>query len=220
MDALISIMPGTELPPVSTPSQKEINKYWLVGATPLDQGVEGACVGFGLTQCLLSERHFMGCTDGPRLLDGKFAREDIYYKAQEIDEFPGGEYPGANPRMGGTSLTAGLNVLKGSGMIKGFQWGYTLQDLILGIGYNGPAILVLPWFRSMYKVKTDMTVLISGDQVGYHCLIANAVDVKNEFFILFNSWGPTFGDKGRARISFSSMEYLFSLHHQIAFIET
>lgn len=68
-----------------------------------DQGVEGACVG-------ASESRMMSLLNRKR-----YAFRWLYYEAQKIDEWPGGEYPGASPVEGGTSLRAGFDVLRERG---------------------------------------------------------------------------------------------------------
>jgi hypothetical protein len=210
--------------PVTVPSQVPINKYWLTDGA-LDQGGEGSCVGHGLTQCLKSEAHVTNIEERfPGIinkLDTKFAKEEIYFKAQMIDEFPGGEYPGANPRMGGTSLVHGLKVLKDASLIKSYTWGSTLQELILGVGYNGPAVLVIPWFSGMYEVPKSRPYLkVSGYHVGYHCILVKGVSPNGKFFVLLNSWGLSYGDKGRVRVSFDEMQKLFNYFHQFAFLQS
>jgi len=59
--------------------------------TWLNQGSEGACVGYAIS-------HALACPPEPRAVDSLFAR-DLYFEAQKIDQFPGGEYAGADPRM-------------------------------------------------------------------------------------------------------------------------
>lgn len=207
--------------PVSSsfPSREPINKYWLT-SPPLDQNREGACVAFSLTGALLSEKHSTHISQ-EIILDGNFAREQIYYNAQRIDEFPGGEYPGATPRMGGTSLQAGLRVLKELQLIDGYTWGFSVDDLILGVGYIGPAVIVIPWYQGMYStVGKSFELKLRGPQVGYHAIVVKAVEVNEKFFVLLNSWGSSFGHRGLCRVSFDTMKYLFSGFHQISFIHT
>jgi len=123
--------------------------------------------------------------------------------------------------MGGTSLVCALKVLKDKGMINGYSWGFTLDDLILGVGYIGPAVIVVPWYESMYNtVGKSFEVKIAGKQVGYHCIVVKAVEIQEQFFVLLNSWGSSYGHNGLCRVSFANMLRLFSGYYQIAFLST
>ncbi|MDD5706625.1 MAG: hypothetical protein PHR35_11940 [Kiritimatiellae bacterium] len=68
----------------------------------LDQGSEGACVGFGLA-------HELAAEPAVCKVSARFARERIYWEAQRRDGFAGGDYPGAKPKVPGTSVLAGLS---------------------------------------------------------------------------------------------------------------
>lgn len=72
-----------------------------------DQGVEGRCVEFAMLRAL-------------SLMNRK--RYDLttrwhYWRAQQTDEWQGGSYPGASPQYAGTSVRAGLEVLRQHGAI-------------------------------------------------------------------------------------------------------
>lgn len=62
----------------------------------MDQGAEGACVGFGWTRCMM-------------LLNRKrYDAAWLYHEAQKVDEWPGEDYDG-------TSVRAAADVLRGRG---------------------------------------------------------------------------------------------------------
>lgn len=78
-----------------------------------NQGVEGRCVEFACLRALT-------------LLNRQ--RYDItsrwhYHEMQRTDEWQGGTYPGASPRYEGTSVRAGLEVLRAHGAIPAFWRG-------------------------------------------------------------------------------------------------
>jgi hypothetical protein len=104
----------------------------------LDQGTDGACVGFGIGHEIISRPAEVLARIGRR-----YAKEKIYWEAQKIDEWKGGSYPGASPFYEGTSVLAGLKVAQKAGWADGYRWSFSLDDLILGVGYNGPAVLGL-----------------------------------------------------------------------------
>jgi len=167
----------------------------------LDQGSEGACVGFSMTHELAARPSVVSG------LSAQFAR-DVYWEAQKIDEWKGGSYPGASPVSEGSSVIAGVKILQRLGYIKEYRWSFGLQDLMLSVGYRGPAILGINWYEGMFDAGTDGFVRIGGDLAGGHAILCNGVSITGRFFKLHNSWGRNWGVGGDAFISFADMERL------------
>ena len=95
---------------------KPLRSYtWRVGAW-LDQGAEGACVGFAFGHELYARPVVTPVSAG-------YAREEIYWKAQRIDPWPGGMYPDATPQYEGTSILAGAQVCQSLGPFCGISLG-------------------------------------------------------------------------------------------------
>lgn len=172
----------------------------------LDQGTEGACVGFAMTHELVARPAVV------KNLDGLFAREQVYWEAQKIDPWNGGSYPGATPRYEGTSVLAGIKVLKRLGYIEEYRWAFGLEDLVMAVGYCGPAVLGLPWYEGMFKTWPCGHVHVQGQVAGGHAILCKGVSVKDKTFTLHNSWGKNWGSGGDAKISWSDMDKL--LHQQ------
>lgn len=121
-----------------------------------NQGSEGRCVQFGVSRMmsLLNRKRY-------EVRDATSNGRWLYYEAQRIDEWDGGSYPGANPSYEGTSVNAGLNVIRHFGLIP-----YRNVDPVLAEG-----ISEFRWARDYDDVKR---VLGYADK--------NYVDV-------LNSWG-------------------------------
>jgi hypothetical protein len=149
------------------------------------------------------------CVEG---LDAVFAKQRVYWEAQKIDPWQGGSYPEADPTYEGTSVLAGVKVLRSLGYIKEFRWAFGLQDLIMAVGYKGPAVLGLPWYEGMFDVLPCGHIHVTGRQVGGHAILCKGVSVTNRTFTLHNSWGPGWGNGGDALISWDEMDRL--LHEQ------
>lgn len=199
----------------SLPSQKLVSKTWEC-LTTLDQGKEGACVGFGLAHELLCEP----VAAPPYLVNAAYAKKNIYWEAQKIDKRPGGSYPGARPKYEGTSMLAGVKVLKNLGWITGYDWSFSVNDLALGIGHYGPAVIGVIWTDSMYD--TDENGFVhpkEGYIIGGHCILCRGVNVAEKYFILRNSWGKEFGNKGDCYISFEDMDYLLHMNGESVFLK-
>lgn len=174
---------------------------WKLGLR-LDQGNEGACVGFGIA-------HELAAAPAPVLgLTNDYARQKIYWEAQKTDGMPGGAYPGAVPFYEGTSVLAGVKVAQKLGWMESYRWAFGIDDLILGVGYNGPAVLGLQWFHGMRTPDSDGFIHPTGPLVGGHCILTRGVDLLNERFRLPNSWGRPWGIDGECFLSFKDMDWL------------
>lgn len=165
----------------------------------LNQGREGACVGFAMTHELLARPSVVPG------VDAKFAREQVYWEAQKIDPWNGGAYPGASPFYEGTSVLAGMKILKKLGYITEYRWAFGLNDLVLAVGHQGPAVLGVPWYEGMFGVLPCGHVHVTGKVAGGHAILCKGVNVKNQTFTLHNSWGPDWGNQGDALISWNEM---------------
>ena len=168
----------------------------------LNQGQEGACVGAGITHELISEPVPV------RGLDMRYARENIYWQAQKEDDWEGGSYPDADPFYEGTSVLAGVKVAHKLGWFDNYYWCFGLEDLILGVGCRGPAVLGLAWYRGMHNIDENGYIYPSGQLSGGHCILCKGVNITHERFILHNSWGKHWGLGGDCYVSFDDMDFL------------
>lgn len=190
--------------------KKERSHTWRCNSW-LDQKNEGACCGFGICHELAARpSEVQGLTND-------YARTKIYWEAQKIDPWDGGAYPGANPRYEGTSVLAGIKVAQKLGWFDEYRWAFTFKDLILGVGYNGPAVLGIKWYNDMYRPDRNGFITPTGGVAGGHCIIANSVDVKKRIFTLHNSWGKNWGINGECHITFDDMEKLIKDRGEVAF---
>lgn len=168
----------------------------------LDQGQEGSCVGFAVTQELIARPSEI------QNLDYTFAREKIYWEAQKIDPWNGGAYPGANPRYEGTSVLAGIKVAQKAGYFSEYRWAFGINDLILALGHAGPAVLGISWYEDMFYPDDKGFIKPMGDYAGGHAILANAINVKEGYINLVNSWGRDWGFDGCARVKIEDMDFL------------
>jgi len=160
-----------------------ISRRWVktFGQEHLDQGQLGACVGMGMTAALEHEPGIIS-------LGSDFAKR-LYFSIQQNDEYPGGEYPGADPVAGGTSLLAALQYMKAAGLIKGYVWAFTLEQVLIGIGYYGVAIFGLSWTRDMLFPASDGFCRPTGRDMGGHCTAGTCVNIYDKTISGPNSWG-------------------------------
>jgi hypothetical protein len=177
----------------------------------LDQGNEGSCVGHGIAHELIA-RPVEVLT-----IDHTYARNTIYFGAQKVDEWPGGAYPGAKPFYEGTSVLAGCKVAKSLGWMDSYLWSFSLNELILGVGYNGPAVIGVNWYDGMDEVDAKGFVHADGEIMGGHCILCNCVNLKGQYFKLHNSWGASWGSGGECKVSFADMTKLLKEDGEAAF---
>lgn len=170
-------------------------------ATFLDQGAEGACVGFSWTHELAARPVVQ-----PGLTD-QYAR-DLYHAAQVIDPWPGGSYPGADPVYEGTDVLSAAKILQTRGMFSEYRWALDINDLILAVGYKGPAVLGVNWYEGMFYPDAEGYIHVSGQVAGGHAILCNGVNLPGRYFKLHNSWGQAWGVQGACRVSFADMERL------------
>jgi len=168
----------------------------------LDQGNEGACVGFSMAHELIARPAVV-----PNITP-KFAREEVYWEAQKIDPWPGGAYPGAAPFYEGTSVLAGIKMLQKLGFVTEYRWAFSIQDLVLAVGYCGPAVLGIPWYEGMFDPYPCGHLHVGGSIAGGHAILCKAVSLKDRTFTLHNSWGKAWGFQGDAKISWDELDRL------------
>lgn len=169
----------------------------------LDQGQEGACVGFAWTHELAARP-----TVVPDLTP--YHARDLYHECQRIDPWEGGSYPGALPFYEGTDVLSGAKILQSRGAFAEYRWATSVDDLALAVGYKGPAVLGVNWYTGMLEVDAAGYIHVTGSIAGGHAILCHAVNVRERFFTLWNSWGPDWGRGGTARVSFDDMERLLA----------
>ena len=177
-----------------------------------DQGTEGACVGFSLGHELAARPSEV------KGLDYDFLLKKLYWEAKKNDPWDGGSYPGANPQYGGTSVLAGVKEIQKLGYIKEYRWAFNTDDLLYGLGRNGPAVLGIPWFDGMYSPDSKGFIRPEGNVVGGHAILARAINVKKGYVTLRNSWGKGWGKSGDCYVTFEDLDTLLQSRGEACFM--
>jgi hypothetical protein len=188
-----------------------IPKRWASGPT-LDQGREGACVGFGWTQELISSPRPYTHVSVERAND--YARE-YYRRCLQIDEYPG-------EADEGTSVLAGAQVALERGLIDEYRWCFSVDEIrgtLVSPAYagGGPVVIGIPWYYEMYQTSSQGLVTVGGNLVGGHCILLDEYhpgkrvpghDEPIEGFGWHNSWSDEYGVRGRGFIRYEDLRDL------------
>lgn len=164
----------------------------------LNQGNVGACVGFSWAAELAARPAVI-----PNITD--VMGFNLYHEAQRLDEWPGEAYEGS-------SVLGGAKAIKARGFLEEYRWAFGLDDLVLAIGYRGPAVLGINWYSGMFSPDNAGIIHPTGNVVGGHAILANGVSISKRLIRLHNSWGQWWGINGDAFISFDDLNRL--LHEQ------
>lgn len=152
---------------------------WRVGVS-LDQGNEGACVGFGWS-------HELNARPSVHTVDNNFAFA-LYHEAQELDA-----WAGPPPPYEGTSVIAGAKATVARGFLREYRWAFNETDLALAVGYRGPVVLGANWRTGMDDLFTDSKgrrwASVTGEVRGGHCFITHGYSVPLNAYKCWNSWG-------------------------------
>jgi hypothetical protein len=159
----------------------------------LNQGKEGACVGFGVADAVNVLR--ASGAPVPAFIDDAGAL-DLYHAAQRVDDIPGESYTG-------TSVLAGMKAGAGAGLFGGYLWDFgtsAIAQTLLQL--HTPVVVGVPWFDGMYDTGPGGVVHVAGKLVGGHCLCIVGLSMKGPngepgpWFVWRNSWGESYGVGG------------------------
>jgi len=175
----------------------------------LDQGQLGSCTGNAATKCL-SYQPFWAEEDVQKALgaDEKADEEyavGVYSAATQIDDYPG-SYPPQDTGSDGLSVA---KVLKKRNLISGYQHAFSLEALLSALAKQ-PVIVGTQWHQDMFNPAADGRLSVTGKVAGGHEYCLDELDVENKRIWIQNSWGDTWGQQGRAYLTWDDMKTLLS----------
>jgi hypothetical protein len=172
----------------------------------LDQGREGACVGFAVTAEAAARPVIVtGLTDRDALA--------VYRRARELDQWPGEDYSG-------TSVLAGIKAGVELGWFREYRWAFGEPDLRLAVGYRGPAILGVNWYEGMRQPDDVGFVHLAGAVIGGHAILCLGYSKKRDAYRLHNSWGQDWGQIGECWITRDDLARLLAEEGEACIPET
>jgi len=156
----------------------------------LDQGQEGACVGFGWAHELAARPVEVPVTATTAQL--------LYSSAKQMDEWDGESYEG-------TSVLAGAKATKALGHITEYRWAFTLEEVLRALSWDGPIVIGVNWYEGMEEPDARGFIKPTGETVGGHCTLLNGINILTNTVRLHNSWGPSWGKNGEAFLTFEDL---------------
>lgn len=177
------------------------SQMWTAGPIT-NQGRFPHCVGHAWRQMLEASP----VRRGQRTLPSP---EDIYRRAQRVDEWPGEDYDG-------TSVRAGAKVLQEMGLIKEYRWASDIETARRYVLSRGPLVVGTEWYEGMSLPafsKGDAYLTPVGENMGGHAYVIIGYSHSRRAFRMINSWGTRWGENGRAWIDYDVMnELLFHMN--------
>lgn len=183
-----------------------------------DQGDAGACVGYA-TDIMMS------------ILNGdKYNGKTVWNEAKKYDEIDETN-PGDD---NGTTVVGAMRVLAKLGNkrytragteqknwnkklgISEYRWASTVNDVRTMISQNTPVVFGIDWFAQFdnpIRYKKHYWIGITkhlGAYRGGHAICCIGASDKLRAFLLQNSWGLSYGDKGRVWIPYKLMQKLMN----------
>lgn len=168
------------------------SRFWATGRI-LDQGREGACVGFGIAGDLAASPVRV------KTVDAALA-QTIYHEARKIDGVP-------DETGEGTSVNAGMKIGVQLGYYSSYRWAFSLEDVQQALLQVGPVVIGINWYDGMYDAPNGI-VGVSGNLVGGHCILLTGYSKPRDAYRWRNSWGPNYGRNGSAYISAADLHRL------------
>lgn len=161
-------------------------RFWTPGAL-LDQGPDGACVGFGWSaELAASPVRVLGITN-------QFAKA-YYEQCKRIDEWPGENYSG-------TSVLAGAKVATSISFVGSYHWAFSIEEFISALVNLGPAVIGVEYPNTAFDTRPSGLIDWTGAPAGGHCMLVRGYHPsmripgegwfkRHEVLVVRQSWGP------------------------------
>jgi hypothetical protein len=171
------------------PTVTRRNRSWPFFAQPLDQGPTGTCVEhgwrhWGLCAPVISVRQL-------RLLP----QYSLYREMILVDEFTDNDND--TELQLGTSVRAGAKIMQKHGFLSVYGWAFDIGTAIDWLCSQGPLVFGTRWTTGMFTPSAEGFVTDTGTEAGGHCYAAIGWSEKRGAMRFMNSWGGSWGQKGR-----------------------
>jgi hypothetical protein len=202
---------------------------WVRRIPVLDQGQLGSCTGNAATGALGTDsagrtaptavtilpaaaaRSRGRFQPGTHVLDEAFAVA-LYSLATVLDNVPG-SYPQEDTGSSGLGVAKALKTL---GLATAYR--HAFHELAVASALqSGPVIIGIPWLQSMFDPAADGRVLVAPSTgiAGGHEVELTAYDATARTYEVTNSWGSSWGVKGRGYLTAPDLTWLLARHGDV-----
>jgi hypothetical protein len=173
--------------------------------TRLDQLLTPRCVGYSSAQRLATLPKRL-----PRGAVTTSLADELYFLAQDNDQWPGRDYDG-------TSILGGLKAQRLLGLIDEYRWCLDIDDLVETVATRQPVLNGTVWLDSMMTPRPSGLLDCSGSEIGGHAYETRGVRLKANLrgekpglavAVVAQTWGPDWGVRGEAYILIEDVERL------------
>jgi hypothetical protein len=176
-------------------------KTWTRRKWAFDQGDLGCCVGVSAVGVLATAPFVK--TGG--VYDLGLAKR-IYTEASKVDAIPG-DWP---PVDTGSTILAGMQAMRKMGLIARYDWCFGMADMLDTLSYIGSVQIGTNWYAGFDEPDATGRVRATGAIRGGHAYQVIGIDVSKKLLWAVNSWGPSWGIKGRFCFSWDDCEKLLA----------
>lgn len=152
----------------------------------LNQADIPGCTGWSATQIQLTT---------PKVWPDLTDREALawYLENQRNDEWEGEAYEGSSC-LG--AMQAGTKL----GYLIAYYWATTLDEIRHGVAQFGPMQIGSRWMSGMMNPDSTGFVRPTGYEVGGHAYELGGYNHFGDYFWIYQTWGPEWGEGGKAKI--------------------
>lgn len=175
------------------------SRLWARTIPAFQQGSFGSCTGNGSVGLLATEPFFK-----PGSVVDEVLSRAVYSRATALDSIRGGFPP---DDTGSTVLAAG-KALVAMGLATSYVWCLGLDHVLQTLSNVGPVAVGVSWHTGFDYPSARGLVHLSGKIEGGHCFELLGIDVEKQEVIAINSWGSSWGVKGRFRIRWADLDKL------------
>lgn len=186
---------------MAAPPTTRTYRYWISRGVAYDQGWTSQCVAYSTDRYLITD---------PIRNKLPWSHEDFYHECQRNDEWDGEDYDG-------TSVRAAFKVLQAHGYVTEYHWAFEAEPVIRHVLEIGPVVMGTDWTTGMIAPDKNGYLWPQGSITGGHAWLIIGVNRNRKnpdgtvgAAQMLNSWGPQWGDKGRAWLTFKALEQLIA----------
>jgi hypothetical protein len=167
-------------------------KFWYIRDKYLVDQIGPSCTG-------AMGYHFLVASpirtyNGPHYLD-------IYDGARRFDEWEGENYEGS-------SVRGAVRYLQELGHIESYLWASSVQEMKRYVLLGGTLMFGSTWYEDMFFPDSKGFIRPSGASAGGHAYLCLGYSTTKRAFRFINSWGPSWGQKGRFWIHEEDVAFL------------